>query len=279
MYEYDLHNHTTASDGVYSPAELVRLAAKLGLRGLAITDHDTLDGLAEAAEEARRQQISLIFGVELSCEETIDNEAHKVHMLGLFLDLQEPGLCRFLQEAQRQRLRRGQLILEKLAALGMPLDEDGELIRSYANHGSISRGLLGRKLAEAGYAADTDEAFDRWLGVGKPAYVPRVKLAAVDGIRLAHQAGGLAVMAHPIQSGDDRLIGRLAAAGLDGLECCHPDQPGELEQHYRRLAAEYGLAVSGGSDCHTKGLGEYGLSRREFLALLDRRSTPPASRD
>lgn len=273
MYEFDLHNHTTASDGVYSPAELVRLAAELGLQGLAITDHDTLDGLSEAAAEAQRRHISLIFGVELSCAQSAaaGEKAHKVHLLGLFVDLQAPELNRFLREEQIKRFQRGKLMLAKLAELGMPLDEDGEMLQAYATRGAIGRGLIGRKLVEAGFAADTNEAFERWVGVGKPAYVPRQKVTAVEAIGLVHRAGGLAVIAHPVQSEDDRLIGLLAAAGLDGLECCHPDQPEELEQHYRRLAAEYKLAVSGGSDCHTGGLGEFGISRGELLALLGRR--------
>lgn len=273
MYAYDLHNHTTASDGVYAPAELVRLAARLGMRGLAITDHDTTDGLAEATAEAKSQGIRLICGVELSSEQAADPDGpeQKVHMLGLFVDYNSPNFQDYLRESQQLRFRRGELMLAKLAELGMPLDKDGSLLAGFAKRGAVSRGMLGRKMVEAGYAADTDEAFERWLGVGRPAYVPRRKLAAVEAIRLIHEAGGLAVMAHPIQSGDDRLIGLLAAAGLDGLECCHPDQPGLLEQHYRELAAKYQLRISGGSDCHSKGLGEWGLSPEEFRRLAEAR--------
>lgn len=269
---FDMHVHTTASDGAYAPAEIVRQAAALGLSGLAITDHDTIDGLGEAAEQARRLRLRLIFGVELSCEQAVsetDGEPHEVHMLGYFLDPDEQNFARRLRALQAHRRVRAEKILARLAECGMPLDRD--FLTAYADEGSAGRGLIGRKLVEAGYVRSVDEAFERWLGVGCPAYVPRMKLTAADAVRLVHENGGVAVMAHPVQSGDDRLIPLLAAIGLDGLECRHPDHDAELTKHYLAVADELGLAVTGGSDCHVGGLGGYTASGEEVAELMARR--------
>jgi predicted metal-dependent phosphoesterase TrpH len=269
---FDMHVHTTASDGAYTPAEIVRQAAALGLTGLAITDHDTLDGLGEAAEEAKRLGLRLIFGVELSCEQAVpdvNGEPHEVHMLGYFLDPDKQAFSRRLRELQAHRRVRAEKILARLAECGMPLD--GVFLAAYAEEGSAGRGLIGRKLVEAGYVRSVDEAFERWLGVGCPAYVPRMKLTAVEAVQLLHENGGVAVMAHPVQSGDDRLIPLLAAVGLDGLECCHPDHDEALTEHYRQLASELDLVMTGGSDCHVGGLGAYTANEAEIAALLERR--------
>ncbi len=266
---YDLHNHTTASDGAFTPTELVRQAVEIGLSGLAITDHDTLDGLSEAAEAAKKLHITVIFGVELSCEAKIDGRECEVHILGLGVDPLRGELPQRLREMQTHRWQRGTKILAKLAELGMSLGEDW--LPDYAAHGSLGRGLIARKLVEAGYAADNDEVFARWLSPGMPAYVPRLKLSADEAVRLLHENGALAVLAHPVQVGDDRIIPMLAAAGVDAMECSHPDHDGQAEQHYRRLAAEYNLAVSGGSDCHTGGLGGHFATEAELAELWYRR--------
>ncbi len=189
-------------------------------------------------------------------------------MLGYFIAKPGDELYAKLAELQAFRLRRGQKILDKLAALGM--DIRGDWTAAYAESGSLGRGLIGRKLVEAGYAADTDEAFDRWLSPGKPAYVPRLKLDAAEAIGLLHRNGAVAVLAHPIQIGDDRLIAPLARAGLDGMECSHPDHDAAQERHYRAMARDLGLAVTGGSDCHTGGLGSRTATEPELDALLAR---------
>ena len=248
---FDMHVHTTASDGIWSPTEIVRLAKERGLTGLAVTDHDTLDGLAEAAAAARELGVRLIFGVELSCEvaEPGHDEGYEVHMLGYFpgTELPEaPELLARLLELQKSRRKRCWKMIEKLEELSMPLDR--AFLQKYAENGSIGRGLIARKMLEAGYAQSHDEVFDKWLG---------------------QAAGGVAVMAHPVQAGHDEIIPDLAAAGLSGLECRHPDQPaGELQKHYLQLAADLGLAVSAGSDCHDGGLGDFTISGAELLKLL-----------
>lgn len=260
----DMHTHTTASDGVFAPAELVRRAYELDMAGVAITDHDTLDGLDEAGDAIALLNMRLIPGVELSCEAPGGAE---VHILGYFIAKPGAELCARLAELQAHRLRRGKIILQKLAALGMPLDD---LAAEYAAGGSLGRGLIGRRLAEAGYVKDSGEAFAKWLSPGRPAYEPRMKLPAAEAVGLLHRNGAVAVLAHPIQIGDDRLIPVLAKMGLDGMEVSHPDQDAAAERHYRQLAAEYDLAPTGGSDCHTGGLGSHTASEAELDRLFAR---------
>lgn len=266
---FDMHTHTTASDGAFTPAELVQMAYKLGLSGLAITDHDTLHGLDEAGDAIAPLNMRLLPGVELSCEYAVPGgAAREVHMLGYFAEKPGEELYGKLAELQACRLQRGQKILDKLAALNM--DIRGDWTAAYAKNGSLGRGLIGRKLVEAGYAKDSDEAFDRWLSPGQPAYVPRLKLDAAEAIGLLHRNGAVAVLAHPVQIGDDRLIAPLAQAGLDGMECSHPDHNAAQEQHYRDMARHLGLAVTGGSDCHTGGLGSHTATEQELDALFAR---------
>ncbi len=267
---FDMHVHTTTSDGLWSPTEIVRLAKERGLSGLAITDHDTLDGLAEAAEAAEKFGVKLIFGVELSTEVTEADEPYEVHMLGYFpgLDLPDaPQLLARLREQQQSRRGRGLKMVEKLAELGMPLDTG--FLQEYAENGSVGRGLIARKMLEAGYVQTREEVFSKWLGQGCPAYVPHQRLQPMEALRLVQASGGMAVMAHPAQAAHDELVPQLAAAGLNGLECRHPDQPaGALQEHYLQLAASLGLSVTGGSDCHDSGLGDFTTSGAELLKLF-----------
>lgn len=272
---FDMHVHTTASDGIWSPSEIVRRAKECGLTGLAISDHDTLDGLAEAAAAARELGVRLIYGVEMSTDVQAgpdEDSAYEVHMLGYFPGPELPGaaLAERLREQQRHRWQRGLKMMAKLAELGMPLDDS--FLQDYANGGSIGRGLLARKVVEAGYATEREEVFTKWLGIGRPAYVSHHPFTPFEALELIHAAGGTAVMAHPVQAGHDEIVSKLAAAGLDGLECRHPDQPaGALQQHYLQMAAGLHLAVSGGSDCHDGGLGDYTISGAELLELFANR--------
>lgn len=268
---YDMHTHTTASDGALKPAELVERAYALGLSGVAICDHDTLDGLDEAGDAVEMLNMRLIPGVELSCELARDGGTVEVHILGYFIEKAGEELMARLHDLQQHRLQRGQKILAKLAELGMPLDD---LAAEYQNGGSLGRGLIGRKLVEAGYAADTDEAFDKWLSPGRAAYVPRYKLAVAEAVELLHHDGAVAVLAHPIQLGGDEVIPQIVAAGIDGIEVAHTDHSAEDEQRYRELAAKFGLAVSGGSDFHSDlqagELGGHTADEAELAALLAR---------
>lgn len=265
---FDMHVHTTASDGVFSPADIVRQAQEIGLTGLAITDHDTLDGLAEAQAAVKKSSVSLVYGVELNCSLGPEDDAPEVHVLGYFLDLENAALNAKLRELQEQRRQRGQKMLAVLAELGMPLD--AEILNEYAESGSVGRGMIARKLVEAGYVQDKKEAFAKWLDVGKPGYVPRLHLTVPEAVQLLHGAGGLAVLAHPAQYNNDELPAQLAPFGLDGLECRHPDQPAEIQPRYLQMATQLGLAVTGGSDCHTEGLGDYTMDGQEMEELVRR---------
>lgn len=269
---FDLHVHTTNSDGIWTPTEIVRLAKQCGLAGLAVTDHDTLDGWAEATAAAEAEGLFVLCGVEMSTE--VDTPAaefpYEVHMLGYFpagADGNISALAERLEELQKSRWTRALKMLDKLEELGMPLSTG--FLADYQASGSLGRGVIARKLVEAGYVQDKEEVFQRWLDPGRPAYVPRQRITPQEAIGLIHAAGGVAVMAHPVQAGHDEIVPELAAAGLDGLECRHPDQPaGALQEHYLRLAAELRLPVSGGSDCHDGGLGDFTASGAELLRLL-----------
>jgi len=265
---FDMHVHTTASDGVFSPTEIVRQAEDLGLTGLAITDHDTLDGLTEAKAAIKESSVSLVFGVELNCSLGPEENAPEVHVLGYFFDPENQVLNAKLRQLQEHRRQRGQKMLTRLAELGMPLDT--AILNDYAETGSVGRGMIARKLVEAGYVQDKREAFAKWLDVGKPGYVPRLHLTVPEAVQLLHGAGGLAVLAHPAQYNNDELPAQLAPFGLDGLECRHPDQPVELQPRYLQMAARLGLAVTGGSDCHTEGLGAYTMNGEEIQKLMQR---------
>lgn len=285
---FDMHIHTTASDGALAPAEVVRRAYELGLSGLAITDHDTLAGLDEAGEAIEMLDMRLISGVELSCEllwpESDKNSSDKiaesgaaesnkieVHILGYFVEKPGSELLERLAELQEHRLRRGSEMLRRLAAMGVELPD---LAAEYQNGGSLGRGLIGRKLVEAGYAADVDEAFERWLSPGKSVFVPRMKLPVAEGVGLLHRNGAVAVLAHPIQLGCDAAIPAIVAAGIDGIEVSHPDHAPEDERRYRAIAAEYGLAVTGGSDYHADTSGDvlagHSATEAELMKLLVR---------
>lgn len=266
----DMHTHSTASDGAYTPSELVEKAYLLGLSGLAITDHDTLAGLDEAGSAVELLNMQLLAGVELSCEMAHHGRMLEVHILGYFIEKPQEELLERLAELQAHRLKRGQIILARLAELGMPLED---LVADYQNGGSLGRGLIGRRMVEKGYVADTDEAFRLWLSPGCPAYEPRLKLAVDEAVGLLHRNGAVAVLAHPIQLGTDEVIPAIAEAGIDGIEVSHSDHSAADEARYRAMAAKLGLAVSGGSDFHAEGkdvLGSHTASDEEWRELSAR---------
>jgi predicted metal-dependent phosphoesterase TrpH len=249
----DLHLHTTASDGQYSPEALVQRARRSGLSVIAITDHDSVDGLAPAQVEAQRAgalpPVRVLPGIELSAED----EAGDVHMLGYCFDPQSAVLLERLTAFRAGRYNRGQIMLAKLAELGMPLEWSSVL--AYADAGgqtaSIGRPHIARAMIDAGYVSSVNEAFDRYLHNGGPAYVPRTRLTPEEAIALIHSAGGAAVLAHPGALPDPlAVIERLAPAGLDGVEVMHPKNDPDMRLNLLALARRYDLIVTGGSDFH-----------------------------
>ncbi len=245
----DLHVHTTASDGVYTPGEMVRHAAESGLRAVAITDHDTAAGVAEAVRAAETFGIEVVPGVEISAE----FEDGACHVLGYFIDPAHGPLRAALAEAREGRDRRNREVLERLRGLGIELAMDD--VRARAHGGSVTRAHFAAAMLEKRYVRSWDEAFERYLGRGKPAYVYRERIEPEAAIGVVHGAGGLAVLAHPRQLNRpaaevERFVEHLAGAGLDGLETQSPDHSAAYARRYRALAARLGLVEAGGTDWH-----------------------------
>lgn len=250
----DLHMHTTASDGLLASAALVQAVREAGLQVFSVTDHDTVDALSEVEAHARGFGLRLIPGIELSA---IWQRA-ELHILGHFVDPGNEALLAFLRGRREARRTRLQVMLSRLRALGMPVEADEVLAR--AQDGNVGRPHLARVMVQRGFVASTDEAFDRYLGEGKPAYVPRPDVMVPEAIRVIHQAGGLASLAHPGLQKRDGAIPDLVTAGLDGIEAYHVNHSPALTAHYRRVAERRGLLVTGGSDFHGAAGGDHGPS-------------------
>lgn len=279
----DLHTHSTASDGIYSPTELLRRAREVGLRVLALTDHDSTGGLEEAAQAAGAQDIDFIPGIEINT----DVSGGEVHMLGYFIEYQRPAFQAILKVLRDARERRGQRMVELLNEQGVQVE--WERVREIAR-GAVGRPHVARALLEAGYVQTIGEAFDKYIGTGGPAYVPRYKLTPEDAVRLIVSANGLPVMAHPVElPGLEELrnwLPGLCAAGLVGLETYYGPYTTAEEQQLRALADEYGLIPTGGTDFHGPGIhptplgGRYvpyeAVERLKEAAAKRRGQTPPA---
>ncbi|MBN1965565.1 MAG: PHP domain-containing protein [Anaerolineae bacterium] len=243
--EIDLHVHTTASDGHLTPSEVVSLALARGLDVLAITDHDSTDGVAPAREAAAGSTLSVLTGVEIS---TIQ-DGQEIHLLGYLFNPDDPVLAGQFRTSREGRIGRAEAMVEKLAALDAPVSMDRVLTISAG--GTLGRPHIAQALVEAGHVASYEEAFDRYLGNGKPAYVARYRLPLLEAIGLIHAAGGVAVLAHPVYvEGFRELFPTLVENGLDGLEVYYPKHDGALTAQLRELARRNGLITTGGTDFH-----------------------------
>ncbi len=242
----DFHTHSTRSDGVRSPAELVDVAASRGVRVMALTDHDSLDGLEEAeAAAARHPGFTLVPGVELSC----DVPGTEVHVLGYFVDRERPEFVERLEQFRAGRIDRAQRIIGALERLGAPIE--WERVQEIAGEASVGRPHIAQALLERGHIASFDEAFERFIGRDGPAYAEREKLTPDEAIALIARAGGLAVFAHPSFTKDyERVAEELAAAGAFGLEAYYKHYDPKLVQELVALADRLGLFALGGSDHH-----------------------------
>jgi len=241
----DLHTHTVFSDGTCTPEDLIARAVRAGLKTLAVTDHDTMDALPRA--QAAAAGIELIPGVEFSTPSR-DDGAEEAHIVGLFLDAACLPLKKALAAFRQNRRERVVAMVEKLNRLGVALRVD-DVFRQ-AGEGNVGRLHVARALLKAGHIRSIQEAFHKWIRVGRPAYVPRKRPPLGEIVALIHHAGGAAVMAHPGQTGVDGDIPAMVEAGLDGIEVYYPEHSARQRKHYLRLAQEYGLLVSGGSDFH-----------------------------
>jgi predicted metal-dependent phosphoesterase TrpH len=269
----DLHLHTTASDGRLTPAALVARAASAGISTLAVTDHDTIAGLAVARAAASDRGLSFVNGIEITAIE----EGRDVHVLGYFFDPGNAALEDFLGHQRLDRVRRVEAMAGRLAAAGYPVDVAQLLEDGTARGRSIGRPHVAEALMVAGHVASRDEAFERFLGYGRPAFVPRRGATVADVVAVLATAGGIASLAHPGLTRVDKLIPSFATAGLAALEVLHSDHDADMVRRYRALAQANGLAVSGGSDFHAEDgdrgpkLGQITMSSAEFHALEARR--------
>jgi 3',5'-nucleoside bisphosphate phosphatase len=246
----DLHTHTTHSDGTLTPRAVVALAKRVGLAAVAITDHDTTDGLEEAVDAGRDLGIEVVPGVEINCE----HRQVTLDLLGYFLgDLPGDDLERQLDEMRAYRDERNARMLERLTELGYPLDAD-DLVRAAAGR-AVGRPHIGEAMRRRGYVDSVADAFERFLRRGMPAYVDRHRLSLHEAIRHVTEAGGIAVIAHPgiirtDHPGLARLVREAAHHGLGGLECHYPSHDDETVRRCLELAVRTDLVPTGGSDFH-----------------------------
>ncbi|HET7456836.1 MAG TPA: PHP domain-containing protein [Gemmatimonadaceae bacterium] len=239
----DLHTHSTASDGAFAPADVVAHASKAGLASIALTDHDSVSGVEEARAAGERLGVEVIAGIELSA---VDG-SREIHLLGLHLQSTAP-IDRELAVFRETRVTRAEEMVARLNKLDVPVTFDAVLAE--AGEGAVGRPHVARAIVRGGWVRDQREAFDRFLGNGRPAFVAKHHLAIGDAIRLVHDAGGVAVVAHPGPDGTRARIEPLVALGLDGLEVRHPSHSAEDAARLGALVDHFGLVPSGGSDWH-----------------------------
>jgi 3',5'-nucleoside bisphosphate phosphatase len=240
----DLHLHTTASDGAYTPAEVVSLARRSGLAAIAVTDHDTLAGVGPARAAAAGASLEVIAGVEITCE----FRGKELHLLGYFVDVEDRPLLDALATVCEGRAARFGAMVERLRQAGVSVEVEG--LEAH----SLGRRHLAELLVAQGKAGSVREAFQRWLRDGAACCVAKRRIAVGEAIRLVRAAGGVAAWAHPPYDGETRsALGELAAMGLGGVEAEYPETGRAQRATMRRWAAELGLAVTGGSDCHGPG--------------------------
>ena len=242
----DFHTHSTASDGVLSPAALVDLAASQGVVYHALTDHDSTEGIAEARTAAGRHTgYTLIPGVEMGT----DIEGAEVHMLGLYLSPEDDDLQAMLRRLRAGRVDRGYGIVEKLRGMGIMIE--WERVKQIAGDASVGRPHIAQALVEAGYVPKVADAFDRWIGRNGPAYVERDKMTPAESVRCIVERGGMACLAHPADlQGLDALLAELKAAGMAAMEVYYKDYPPGTVERLRQAAERSGLLPLGGSDYH-----------------------------
>ena len=269
----DLHSHTTASDGLLSPAALLDAAAAAGLTVLAITDHDTTAGYLDARRLLAGRSLELVSGIEISAV----HDGRDVHVLGYFLDPFSARLTDFLEGQRTDRRRRVLEMTDRLGSLGHPIDPE-PILEAASRGRSVGRPQIADALVSGGHVKSRDEAFRRFLEHGGPAFVPRRGASPREVVRIIHEAGGLASLAHPGVHQRDQLIDELAAEGLDAIEVRHSDHDAAVEGRYRRTASRLGLLVTGGSDFHgntshrASTLGLVTLPQDDYARLRDRAS-------
>ncbi|MBD1381936.1 PHP domain-containing protein [Metabacillus arenae] len=253
---FDLHLHTTSSDGSFSPREVVSMAAQKGITTIAITDHDTTDGIQEAIQAGKELDVTVIPGIELSTK----YKGISVDILGYYIH-QSKELSDVIRKMREHRFNRSELIVNKFCELGMTITPAD--VQKYSKGEVIARPHIAKAVVDKGYASTTQEVFDLYLGDGKPCAVDKMVLSPQDGINLIHNAGGAAVLAHPLLIQDDTIVEELMQLSFDGIEIWHRKHRPEDIVRYKRLANKYNKLMTGGSDFHNEEhtIGEFGFER------------------
>ncbi len=270
----DMHVHSHFSDGTFTPEQIGVIARQVGLHAVALTDHDTIDGCHLMTKACAKHGLEFIPATEL----TSDCHGTEVHMLGYYIDVGNERLAAALARAQTARQNRVRQMIRRLNLLGIPLA--AETVLGLANCSSPGRPHIARALVQAGVCASYEEAFERFLGKNKPAWVPNQRMPAKEAIALVHAAGGFAVLAHPGLNEAESAMPSLIEAGLDGIECYHSIHSPAQTERFLRLAARHGLLVTGGSDCHgdTKGaplIGTVKVSYGVIESMKSRKQVEP----
>ena len=244
----DLHTHSVNSDGTLTPTELIKLAKEKNLAAVALTDHDTVNGLEEAFDAGKKYGVEVVSGIEFSVSADVE-----MHLIGLDFPLDSPKITAVLDAMIKNRNTRNTKLLRILSELGMPLTEDDVL--QFATSPVIGRSQFSRAMVKKGYVSSVAEAFDKYLAFGKPAYLPRETLSPTEAIRIIRESGGIAVLPHlnQIDKTDDELyelLKLLKSVGLDAVEGYYTEYTEEMNIKYRKMADDLGLKLSGGSDFH-----------------------------
>lgn len=266
MGKVDLHMHTTYSDGAYTPIELVKKAKQAELDTISITDHDSINGLQEAIEYGREIGIEVVPGVELST----DIGDREVHLLGLFIDVRNEELQKYLQFFRDERFYRAKRIIKKLKLLGLNITLDDVL--SYTKNSAIGRPHIASAMYDLGLIGSYYEAFDKYIGDFGPAYEKKIHVSPKSALKIIADAGGLSFIAHPTNM-PENILTTLIKAGVDGIEVVHPAHNDYQVRFYRGIVNQYCLLETGGSDFHGgqkndyKNFGKYYISSPKFIAM------------
>lgn len=263
----DMHTHTLYSDGLYSPTKLIDKAIAKNLAGIAITDHDTVEGLDEACRYIKsNEKFVLIPGIEFGCR----HDDKEVHLLGYFIDYNHNKLIDITDKLKESRVKRGDEIVKKLMQLGVDISISD--VRKYSREGYIGRPHIARALIEKNYVKSIDEAFEKYLKRGRPAFAERFQLTIKESIDLIRDINGISVLAHPKLIGDGSLIDYVISLGIDGIECFHSKHSEDDTKELLKIAKDKNLIITGGSDYHGDDdiLGDFYIDFNKTLELKRR---------
>ncbi len=252
MRKIDLHVHTNKSDGTFSPEQVVDYAHSIGLQAIAVTDHDTVAGIGPAIEQAKKYELEIVPGIEISAEWTEEKTELEIHMLGYFIDWQNQDLQKRLDDLSVARVKRAEGIIEKLRQHGISLDME-DVLEFAPSTEAVGRLHIAQAMLKEGCVSSINRAFDQYIGNNKPCYVPKYQLNPEGAVQVIKEMDGIAVIAHPgllEQSFADNLIRRLINGGLDGIEIYYPEHRDGTIKHLEETARENNLLVTGGTDCH-----------------------------